>query len=93
MAEVKLARVEEHPFGITWQIDEPGARTSHALRVDGRVWIVDPVEHPAALDELERRFAHHLLGAWSAGESSLLRPIELPAAVAGTAASPAAPAR
>ena len=53
MAEVKLARVEEHPFGITWQIDEPGARTSHALRVDGRVWIVDPVEHPAALERIE----------------------------------------
>ncbi len=47
----------------------------------------------AALDELERRFARHLLGAWSAGESSLRTPIELPAAVAGTAASPAAPAR
>ena len=46
-----------------------------------------------ALDELERRFAHHLLGAWSAGESSLRTPIELPAAVAGTAASPAVPAR
>ena len=53
MAETKLARVEEHPFGITWQIDEPGARTSHALRVDGRVWIVDPVEHPAALERIE----------------------------------------
>ena len=53
MAEVKLARVDEHPFGITWQIDETGARTSHALRVDGRVWIVDPVEHPAALERIE----------------------------------------
>ena len=47
----------------------------------------------AALDELDRRFAQHLLGAWGAGESSLRTPIELPAAVAGTAASPAAPAR
>ena len=53
MAETKLARVDEHPFGITWQIDEAGARTSHALKVDGRVWIVDPVEHPAALERIE----------------------------------------
>ena len=53
MAETKLARVDEHPFGITWQIDESAARTSHALKVDGRVWIVDPVEHPAALERIE----------------------------------------
>ena len=53
MPEVKLARVDEHPFGITWQIDESGARASHALKVDGRVWIIDPVDHPAALDRIE----------------------------------------
>jgi Iron-containing redox enzyme len=53
----------------------------------------DIVWGAAALDELDRRFAHHLLGAWSAGESSLRTPIELPAAVAGTVASPAAPVR
>jgi hypothetical protein len=44
----------------------------------------------AALDELERRFAHHLLDAWDAGESSLRRPIGLRAAAAGSAGSPAA---
>jgi hypothetical protein len=53
MTEVKLARVDEHPFGITWQIDEAAARTSHALNVDGRVWIIDPVDHPAALERIE----------------------------------------
>jgi hypothetical protein len=47
----------------------------------------------ASLDALERRFADHLLDSWSAGESSLRRPIEPRAAVAGSAASPAAPAR
>jgi hypothetical protein len=47
----------------------------------------------AALDALERRFAIHLLDSWSAGESSLRTPIELPAAGAGSAASPAARAR
>jgi hypothetical protein len=44
----------------------------------------------AALIELEGRFAAHLLSSWEAGESSLIEP---PAAVAGTAGSPAAPAR
>src|SRR4029453_1740211 len=39
----------------------------------------------AALAELERRFAHHLLDAWDAGESSLRRPIGLRAAAAGSA--------
>jgi hypothetical protein len=47
----------------------------------------------AALVELDGRFARHVLGAWAAGESSLRRPIEPPAAAAGTAASPAARAR
>jgi hypothetical protein len=47
----------------------------------------------AALIELEGRFASHLLGAWEAGGSSLRRPIEPPATAAGSAASPAAPAR
>jgi Iron-containing redox enzyme len=44
----------------------------------------------AALIELEGRFARHLLASWEAGESSLIEP---PAAVAGSAASPGAPAR
>jgi Iron-containing redox enzyme len=44
----------------------------------------------AALIELEGRFARHLLESWAAGESSLIVP---PAAVAGSAASRAAPAR
>ena len=53
MAETKLGRVDEHPFGLTWQIDDAAARTSHALKVDGKVWIVDPVDHPAALERIE----------------------------------------
>ena len=47
----------------------------------------------AALIELEGRFARHLLDSWEAGRSSLRRPIEPRAAAAGTAGSPAAPAR
>src|SRR4051812_12848010 len=53
MADVRLAQVDEHPFGISWVIDEPGARASHALKVDGRVYIIDPVEHAAALERIE----------------------------------------
>jgi hypothetical protein len=47
----------------------------------------------AALLELDARFARHLLDSWRAGRSSLRRPIEPPAAAAGSAASPAARAR
>ena len=47
----------------------------------------------AALAELEGRFARHLLDCWADGRSSLRAPIEPPAAVVGSAASPAAPAR
>lgn len=47
----------------------------------------------AALIELEGRFARHLLDHWAGGRSSLSRPIEPRAAGAGSAASPAAPAR
>ena len=50
---VRLARVDEHTFGISWLIDEAGARASHALKVDGRVWIVDPVDHPAPMERIE----------------------------------------
>jgi hypothetical protein len=53
MADVRLARVDEHPFGVSWVIDDSGTRASHALKVDGRVWIVDPVEHPAAMDRID----------------------------------------
>ncbi len=42
--------VHEHPAGLTWvQSGEAMARASHALAVDGRVWLVDPVDTPAAL--------------------------------------------
>jgi hypothetical protein len=47
----------------------------------------------AALAFVEDRFARHLLESWAAGRSSLRAPIEPPAAVAGTAASPVARAR
>lgn len=36
--------------GFSWIVDEPMTRTSHALAADGRVWLVDPVDWPEAVD-------------------------------------------
>jgi hypothetical protein len=43
--------VDELADGFGWMQDERLVRTSHALRVDGRVWLIDPVDAP----ELEAR--------------------------------------
>jgi hypothetical protein len=51
MTTVTLRDLAEHDLGLTWVVDEPMRRASHAL-VDGdRVWLVDPVE---AAEPLER---------------------------------------
>jgi hypothetical protein len=45
-----MTRIHEHDLGLTWVMDEPMERGSHALRAgDGRVWLVDPVQDDAAL--------------------------------------------
>jgi hypothetical protein len=45
-----MTRIHEHDLGLTWVMDEPMERGSHALRAgDGRVWLVDPVQDEAAL--------------------------------------------
>jgi hypothetical protein len=36
--------------GFSWTVDEPATRTSHALAAAGRVWLVDPVEWPEAIE-------------------------------------------
>jgi hypothetical protein len=36
--------------GFSWIVDEPMTRTSHALACDGKVWLVDPVDWPEAID-------------------------------------------
>jgi hypothetical protein len=36
--------------GFSWIVDEPMTRTSHALARDGKVWLVDPVDWPEAID-------------------------------------------
>lgn len=42
------AQVEAWPGGLSWLAhpDEPEQRASHALAVDGGVWVVDPLEVP-----------------------------------------------
>ena len=36
--------------GFSWIVDEPMTRTSHALASDGKVWLVDPVDWPDAIE-------------------------------------------
>lgn len=48
-----MAAVEIHPHaaGLTWVLTGEGmARACHALVADGRVWLVDPVDEPEALE-------------------------------------------
>ncbi len=42
--------LEESPVGLTWTIDEPLARSSHALLDAGRGWLIDPVDETAAVE-------------------------------------------
>lgn len=44
-----LKTVDQSDVGMTWVMDEPMARASHALLKDGQVWIVDPVDDPEAM--------------------------------------------
>jgi hypothetical protein len=38
-----------HDLGLSWVVDEPLERASHALVDRGRVWFVDPVDEPDAM--------------------------------------------
>ncbi|MFM8888902.1 MAG: hypothetical protein ACKOGM_02780 [Solirubrobacterales bacterium] len=42
--------IDRSPIGITWVIDEPMARASHALVSDSKVWIIDPVDDAGAME-------------------------------------------
>ncbi len=41
---------ERGAHGFGWLVEEPMTRTSHALADGGRVWLVDPVDWPEAVD-------------------------------------------
>src|SRR3954451_3158187 len=45
-----LRELAEHSLGLTWVVDDPLLRASHALVHEGRVWLVDPVDAPEALE-------------------------------------------
>jgi len=38
--------------GFSWIVEEAMTRTSHVLAADGRVWLVDPVDWPEAVDRV-----------------------------------------
>jgi hypothetical protein len=44
---------DETACGFSWVADEPMTRTSHCLAADGRVWFVDPVDWPEAIDRAQ----------------------------------------
>jgi hypothetical protein len=47
----ELLTLDEHDLGLSWVVDEPMQRASHALRDDdGRVWLLDPVDVPSAVE-------------------------------------------
>jgi hypothetical protein len=47
---VEIRALSEFTLGLSWEVAEAARRTSHAIRTaDGRVWLVDPVDHPDAL--------------------------------------------
>ena len=41
---------DETALGFSWVAEEAMTRTSHALVADGRVWLVDPVNWPEAIE-------------------------------------------
>lgn len=41
---------DESALGFSWVAEEPLTRTSHALAANGRVWLVDPVDWPEAIE-------------------------------------------
>ena len=53
-------RLHAHDLGLTWVMEEPLERASHALVHDGRVWFVDPVGH--RLDDAGDRGQHRSFG-------------------------------
>jgi len=41
--------LDHQSYGLSWVMDDPVARACHALAVEGRVWLVDPVDEAAAM--------------------------------------------
>jgi hypothetical protein len=41
--------IQRHPLGVTWVETSGMRRAAHALRADGRLWLIDPFEDEVAL--------------------------------------------
>lgn len=50
---MRLRDIDTFAFGFSWTVDEPMRRTSHALAHDGRVWLVDPLDEPDAIERAQ----------------------------------------
>lgn len=44
--------IENGDIGISWVMDEPMARASHALTDGEKVWLIDPVDDDAAIERV-----------------------------------------
>jgi hypothetical protein len=47
---LRVLDIDEYGFGVSWVVDEPLQRACHALAHDGRVWLVDPIDAPEAIE-------------------------------------------
>jgi len=93
MAAPKLLTFDEHDLGLSWVVDEPMQRASHALVVDGRVWLIDPVEVPEATARLPalgepagvvQLLDRHPRGCADLAERYAVEHLRLPRALPGT---------
>jgi hypothetical protein len=48
-AQAMTNSIQRHPLGLTWVETSGMRRAAHALRADGRLWLIDPFEDEMAL--------------------------------------------
>jgi hypothetical protein len=74
--------IQRHPLGLTWVETTGMRRAAHALRADGRVWLIDPFEDEVALSaatELGRPAAViQLLDRHNRDSGSIAQRLEVP---------------
>ncbi|MBK5111326.1 MAG: hypothetical protein JJE10_08190 [Thermoleophilia bacterium] len=49
---MRTRAIDESEIGITWVMDDPMQRASHALVSDGKVWIIDPVDDHEVMEKV-----------------------------------------
>jgi hypothetical protein len=47
-----LKSLSEFALGVSWEIEEATMRTSHAILAADRVWLIDPVDQPEAMERV-----------------------------------------